>query len=141
MPGLAVFSDVSQMQHVRGEQFNGPFAGCYIVGMGGKPIMFELDCRSSVDAELTASLMALKAAMCIRHPTQEIIVHTDLADIKAILRKRVRGPAAMLTRMLRIAEAKIVPDARQFREYQTCHHYARVQVGIYGLNHPERVAV
>lgn len=130
LPVLHVFADASQ----NGQ--GGPCAGAWIVGMGGTPFQLSLDCRSNIQAELLTMIAGLQSAMLMRKEGQRILVHTDLKHIASIMRKARRGPAAELRWLLRKANAQIVADARNFREYRLCHKRAQIQARCHGRFHP-----
>jgi hypothetical protein len=143
---IDVFSDVSQrskhhpLRKVHGRRTPAlKYVGAYIVGCGGKPAMIDHDCRCNMQAEILTSIAGLQAALAIRQDGQPIIVHTDLKDIAIIMRKAMRGPARRLEWLLETHDAQIVADAWNYREYHDCHHYARVQAGIYGTEHPLKI--
>ena len=121
---LDVFSDCSWN---RTEKF---YTGAYIVGRGGEPRQVVLHCNSNMDAEMLASIAGLKAAACQRWEGQEIVVHSDLRDIRRILYMAKRGPAAELRWLLKECRAVIFGDANIYPELLTCHLHARIKAGI-----------
>lgn len=102
------------------------YAGAYMVGRVGSPVALALDCATSLEAELLASLNGLLAAKR-RYPAEEFLVHSDLANIGRLVGQAKSEAACALAFALKEAGGTVIYDARQHTAYQRCHQAARIQ--------------
>jgi hypothetical protein len=105
--------------------------------------VFQLDlpgCRNSMQAEILTAIEAVEAARR-RFPQHEVMLHTDLKHLGAMMANAMRGPAARLRWLLKQCGGRFATDARNHPEYHLCHDRAQIQAGCRGKFHPLRVRV
>lgn len=125
---LDVFGDASWNRRTN------RYSGAWIVGRRGTPNQISLMTDSSLKAEMLVLIAGIEGAMKKFRIGQQIVVHSDLRDIRQILFRANRGVAAHLEWRLKQCGGVIFGDAQIYPEYKTCHIHARAKAGCYGLD-------
>ena len=132
MDAVDIFSDVSQ-------KAGGPWCGAYVIGLGGEAVGIKLQSDRSTDAECEAMLKSAREAIGRGHTS--LTLHTDLVDVRHIMKRANSGPAYWLARLIESKAIDVRTDAKKFKEHGKCHSASRSYAGIKKPRKKRKVSV